>query len=338
MLPGGAGIFPYNRAMTNLEIIVPFALPPAEHAKDLLAALKVPSLARLLARARPGQKQAHENFAAALPHEQWLSPAGTDRSPPLARAAMAQLGITAGPGTWFLLQPASLHIARDHLVLTDYRQLNLSESASRALFDAALPLFVESGLDLRYGNAGLWFLRADEWQDLRCSTPDAACGHNIDIWLPKGAGERAWRKLQNELQMLWHTHAVNEEREGLGMRRINTVWLWGGSPAQTDADVPGLQKLAGQLTGQQARVGNQAVIMQDELSGAALAGDWSQWLSAFMQLEEQQFSRLLTGLNEGRIEALTFVLTDSHRLQQWHVTRASMRKFWLSPSLARLHP
>ena len=322
--------------MTNLEIVVPFALPPSEHAKDLLAQLQLPSLAKLLAQAKKGQQQVSEAFAPALPHEQWLTGAQADNSPPVACAAMQAFDI-AEAGNWFLLQPASLHIARDHLVLTDRRQLGLSDTESRALFDIALPFIHESGLDLRYGDAGNWFLRADAWRGLRTCSPDAACGHNIDIWMPKGEGERAWRKLLNELQMLWHTHAVNDAREARGMHRINSAWLWGAGKHEATVQT-GLALLAQQAIARPQKTWQpeNPLTLLDSLLAPALAGDWSSWLNEFKQLEQTCFAPLLSALKQGHIDSVTLVLTDSNRLQTWHARRASMRKFWINPSLARL--
>ena len=38
---------------------------------------------------------------------------------------------------------------------------------------------------------------------------------------------KRWRKLQNEIQMLWHISSVNEEREQGGMPSINSLWISG---------------------------------------------------------------------------------------------------------------
>src|SRR5690606_12665127 len=110
-------------------------------------------------------------------------------------------------------------------------QLQLAEDEAQALFESALSVCEESGKSLLYGDAHTWFLRADDWQDLHTSTPDAACGHNIDIWMPKGQNERDWRRLQNEIQMHWHAHAINEQRAERGLKPVNSVWLWGGTAA-----------------------------------------------------------------------------------------------------------
>ena len=126
--------------MSHIEILVPFALPPAELAVDLLRELGLPALAMLLARARRLPTSAdnsrdpdadtHDGFARSLPHEAWLAhrfgmatALPTCGSPPLAAARMRMLGMHPEPGYWFMLQPVHYHIARDHLVLTDLRQL-----------------------------------------------------------------------------------------------------------------------------------------------------------------------------------------------------------------------
>lgn len=330
---------PYNRRMTNLEILVPFALPPAEHARDLLAALQAPSFARLLSRASQSARQSHDAFASSLPHERWLAQDASN-SPPLAGAALQRLNKPVEAGLWFMLQPANLHIARDHLVLTDRRQLGLADAESRRLFAAAEPLFAELGLTLAYGNAGCWFLRADAWQGLQTSSPDAACGHNIDIWLPRGAGERDWRKLLNELQMLWHTDPVNDEREARGAARINTVWLWGAS-ALPHTPHTGLSLLAEKALGLPATSRFDATTtttpaLLDTLIAPAMAGDWSHWLNEFAELEKNWFMPLNTALSSGRVTQISLILTDSSRLTTWQAGSLSLRKFWIKPALKRL--
>ncbi|MFX8047684.1 hypothetical protein ABTK64_20425, partial [Acinetobacter baumannii] len=57
--------------------------------------------------------------------------------------------------------------------------------------------------------------------------PQRATGHNIDIWMHKGEQERAWRKFQNEIQMTWYDHPVNQAREARGLLPVNSVWLFG---------------------------------------------------------------------------------------------------------------
>lgn len=356
--------------MSHIEILLPFSLPPVELARDLLRELRLPALSTLLARAGAGATAPpasavdgdDDGFARCLPHEAWLARRfgmeeglAAGGSPPVAPALMHAVGLVPEAGHWFIVQPVHLHIARDHLVLTDLRQLALDDDASRALFRTALPVFEAAGLPLVYGTASTWFVRADRHRDLQTATPDATCGHNIDIWMPQGASARAWRKLQNEVQMDWHAHAVNEARSTSGHNPVNSLWLWGGGaalPAATDtrSDAlfgfddwfaafgrPGSENMpnatsAAALSSTSAR----CLVLADDLIAPALAGDWAHWLQQFHQIEEQWLAPMLAALAAGKLDGVSLVLSHGTRLQQWRTTRAGLRKFWAKPALTRL--
>jgi hypothetical protein len=340
--------------MSRLDILLPFSLPSPVHAADLMRELDLPSVALLAARGSTQIRPAEDVFARALPHEAWLArrfgmAAGLDAggSPPAAPAAMRALGMQE-EGHWFLLQPAHLHVARDHLVLTDWRALQIDEAESRALFPAAEAACAALGCELRYGDARAWFLRADDWQGLKTSTMDAASGHNIDIWMPKGPGERAFRKLQNEVQMEWHAHQVNEARMA---QPVNTVWLWGGGAK--DLPTSPYDRIYGSLGWTRFLAGNaqdaavdriiadapaHGLLLIDALSAPALADDFPAWLAAWREIEDKRLAPLVAALRAGRFDNLNLVLADGERLVEISASRASLRKFWVRPSIAVLAP
>ena len=321
--------------MPSLTLVIPFALPPQALARDLRSQLNLPSLAKLLARAQQKERRDSETFAASLPHEQWLSGHLPDSSPPIAHLLMNALDCAPSPGVWFIAQPVHLHIARDHLVLTDYRRLSVGQHEARALFDSVQPLFEEQNHELSFGNAHYWFIRADAWSDVRTCTPDAACGHNIDIWQPSGAAARDWRRLHNEVQMLWHQHPLNLAREERGELRVNALWLWGASTREPSS--VGGQLLADALVQcGEAFSNNHDCRLINALTPLALAEDWSGWLQQMQQLEALHFAPLLEQLSSGQLEELRLVFSDAKRLEVWSTRRSGMRKFWLTPSLSRL--
>ena len=342
--------------MRQIDLLLPFALPPAEMAADLLRAIKAPSLAMLLGRANTAPQRSFDDFAPALPHERWLAERfglqGNDagqNSPPVARAAMNSLVAAGDPGVWFMLQPVHFHVTRDHLVLTDTRRLALTDADARSLFAAAAPAFAEAGLPLLYGDPGTWFLRADAWAGLQTTTPDAACGHNIDIWMPKGEHARAWRKLQNEVQMEWHTSEVNAARELAGLKTINSLWLWGGTATGALASAPygRLANLQGWLraAGPAETLAAHELIedappltlcVNDTLAEAALGSDWSEWLARLQVLEAEWFTPLLAGLRRGQFDHLRLIMSHNTRLAELSVTRNALRRFWCKPTLSRL--
>lgn len=345
--------------MTRLDLLLPFALPPQEMARDLLRELKTPALAMLLARGNRLTNHLNEDFSRALPHESWLarqyglSTPSDNSSPALATSVMRAFDLPAQSGFWFIVQPVHLHIARDHLVLTDPRHLALSEPDSRALFDIVRPLLEETGKTLQYGDAATWFLRADDWHALLTSTPDAASGHNIDIWMPKGDQARDWRRLQNEIQMHWHAHAINDEREARGLKPVNSIWLWGGASA-TGGTQPEFEETftsgasgnpfiaaaaspvaATSATDILARP-QHGLLMLDDLIAPALAGDWSEWLGRFQAMEQTWFAPLLDALGSGRLDRLSLTLSHNTMLSTFAIGKSSLRRFWKKPSLARL--
>ncbi|MDY7574537.1 hypothetical protein RGU77_09605 [Actimicrobium sp. CCI2.3] len=348
----------YNPAMSHLDILLPFALPPVAMGPDLLRAMHTPSLAVLLARSKTSPAQTHDAFAHTLPHESWLASAfglsqgeATDSSPPLALQAMHRRGFAPESGSWFVLNPVHIHIARDHLVLTDPRRLELSDAHSRTLFALAAPLFEEMGQQLVYGDAATWFLRADSWSDLQTATPDAACGHNIDIWMPKGPTARDWRKVQNEIQMHWHDGIVNQSREDSRLDPVNSLWLWGGSPAEPRlplsryTDVFNLADWRGEavrhidsatVTEVLAAKPDHGLLLLDTLIEPALGEDLSEWLLRINGLEPTWFAPLLQAMKEGALGSCRLILTHGSLITEHLVTRTTLRKFWQKPSLKGL--
>ncbi|MEB0134796.1 hypothetical protein QN362_05575 [Actimicrobium sp. CCC2.4] len=344
--------------MSHLDILLPFALPPTAMGPDLLRAMETPSLAVLLARSKPAPAVAHDAFAHALPHESWLAAAfglspdkATDGSPPLALRAMHRRGFAPESGVWFVLNPVHIHIARDHLVLTDPRRLALADADSRTLFALAAPLFEEIGQQLVYGDAATWFLRADDWTAMQTATPDAACGHNIDIWMPKGPSERDWRKVQNEIQMHWHDCTVNQSREQQGLDPVNSLWLWAGTPAKQDVrdspytDVFNLANWRGETVkhADSATIADvlaakpvHGLLLLDMLIEPALGEDLSEWLMRVNALEAPWFAPLLQALKDGALGSCRLILTHGSLVTGHLITRTTLRKFWLKPSLKGL--
>ena len=321
-----------------LNLVIPFSLPPAEHARDLLAQLHAPVMAKLLARASLKSKKTYSGLDACLPHERWFAGHSTDNSPAISSALMSALGLPKESGYWFVVQPVHLHVARDHVVLTDYRQLKLTQSEAKILFDAAYPLFEELNYPLVFGHQHYWFMRADAWADFRTCTPDAACGHNMDVWSPSGDNSREWRRLHNEVQMLWHQHPCNETREQNLQPRVNGLWLWGGS--QTNDSSTGLQSLASHLshTNHAFDISTSEFLTHilDSLTSPALADDWSSWLQSLNTIDHDYLAPALAALDSGKYDEINLILSDSASLMHWSIPRNSFRKFWAKPSLARL--
>lgn len=339
--------------MNQLTLVLPYALPAPELAADVVKALQAPALAALLSRTSSSQTHAADSGALLLPHESWLAarlatPAG------LVDQAMRGFGLVPEPGArYFLAQPVHIELARTHISMGDARQLQLSEADSRALYETARPFCDEIGQTLLYGDALTWFMRADGWTDLQGLSPDAAATQDLSVAMPEGEHARPLRRLQNEIQMLWHGHPANAAREARGQKPVNSFWLWGtglapAAPAASQGpslhalDAPGwLAALAPashrHATPESVLADNaDALVVLGSLTGPALAQDWGSWLQQMHGLEQQWFAPLLAALKDGRLDQLRLILTHREGWRESTTSRNAQRKFWRANTLNAL--
>jgi len=318
-------------------------------APDLIRAMQAPALAALLSRHGARRFHAFEADSRVLPHEAWLAHAlGLTAAPhdaPVAAAVMAGTGVAPNAGHWFLVHPISIQVG-NHLQMGDPAHLRLDEDESRTLFDAVLPLFDGDGHQLVYGDARTWFLRADAWAGLDTASPDAASGGNLHPWMPTGDAARAFRRLQNEVQMLWFAHPLNAAREARGLTPINSFWLWGGAGAAVQAkarpataEVPHwLDALAdpARRAATPAQLRNGDIAVAGHVLAAGLAEDWSTWLGRMQQLEDEWFGPLLAAVKSGAINQLTLVLSNRHGWLETRTTKLAQYQFWRTDTLKNL--
>ena len=165
-----------------------------------------------------------------LPQERFLL---GDRLPIAPVLLLGQSNLAVNPNEAIAcLQPVHLHATRDHLILMAQSQIDLTENESANLLKVALPFIEEDfGSKVLYQGQRDWFIPAGPFASLATHSIDQAHGRNIDWWMPRDTNEigiaKLWRKLQNEIQMLWHIDSVNQEREQHGLPSINSLWISG---------------------------------------------------------------------------------------------------------------
>ncbi|WP_076851504.1 regulator, partial [Burkholderia pseudomallei] len=218
----------------RLHFLVPFALPSTADAASSLHTLDRPALAKLVARARLVEHTLGEDFQRTLPHERWLARrfgaiADDADDAPLAPYMLVADGGAPGDDTWACVEPVHVRIATDHLVLIDPASLEITGEEAAALLDTARPLIEELGVKVQAPHASRWYLSSPQLAGLAGAAPLRASGRNIEIWLPHetrtGERSRAWMKLQNEVQMAWFRHPVNEARDARGEPAVNSIWF-----------------------------------------------------------------------------------------------------------------
>lgn len=167
---------------------------------------------------------------AGLPHERFLL---GDRVPiaPILLLGQSLLSIDSDL-IIANLQPVHLHATRDHLILMHQNQIDLTMDESKELLKLALPYLEDDFQNpILFQGRFDWFIPAGPFASLASHSIDQAHGRNIDWWMPHDTSvaglAKRWRKLQNEIQMLWHIDEVNTRREQKGLPSINSLWLSG---------------------------------------------------------------------------------------------------------------
>jgi hypothetical protein len=374
-------IMPANR----LHLLLPFALPAAADASTAFHDIRSPALDRLIARATLVERVVGEDFQRTLPHERWVArqfgalpadAAAADEAP-LAPYMLRADGGEPGSATWGCVQPVHVRIAHDHLVLIDPASLELSDDEARALLAVARPLIEELGVRIEAPKPARWYLSGDGFGMLAGASPLRASGRNIEIWLPheahSGERSRAWMKLQNEVQMAWFEHPVNEAREARGLPAVNSIWFHAQGAAQpvrspfarvfSDAAATrGLALSAGVETGAPpasfgalaafaSRVGdangnstaasasgdtNSMLVELDPFSAPYIQQDWARWNDAFATVQTDWFEPALAALQSGELGELGLTLCGDTGSVTLTVTRGDLRKFWRRRVLASL--
>ncbi|SAL16295.1 regulator [Caballeronia telluris] len=353
----------------HLHLLLPFALPSAADAATALHNLETPALEKLLARATLDERVIGEDFQRTLPHERWIARAfgvadATDAAladdAPLAPYMLLADGGTPGDARWACVEPVHVRIAHDHLVLIDPATLEVSADEARALFQTVQPLIEEMGVDVQAPGATRWYVSGESLGALSGASPLRASGRNIEIWLPHeaktGQRSRAWMKLQNEVQMAWFEHPLNEAREARGLPAINSIWLHGQGVYQTvsspfsrvmshAAATRGLA-LAADLSPSAPPASFSALAAADDkgrtlveldpFSAPFIEQDWARWNAALQQLEADWFAPALAALNDGSLGTLAMTLCSDTGSVTLTVTRGTLRKFWRRRPIAAL--
>jgi hypothetical protein len=180
-------------------------------------------------------------------------------------------------------------VGQDHIAMAHPQALALTGDESQQLLAAMRPYFEQDGIALEYDGPTLWLARGEVFRDFASASLDRVIGHLVDAWLPRDPRARTIRRLQQEMQMLLYTHAVNEERSAGGQLPVNSFWVsgTGALPASGAKEPPaGLQ-------------------IVHYLRDAAMLQDWRAWASAWQQIDSRDCTRLLSLLDRGEHVSLT---------------------------------
>jgi hypothetical protein len=275
----------------SMHLIGPFAGTAWDGAPAALQGLVLPHLEALVSRWPAGPADEAEETTLTPPHEraigQVLGLAAEDGCLPLAAVEAQRLGLPgAAEAAWAWLSPAHWRLGTEQLTMADPSALGLDEVESRAFLETLRPGFDEQGMALHYVAPERWLATHPSFEGVPCASLDRVAGRNVDPWLPADARARGLRRLQSEVQMLWHGHPLNEAREARGALALNSVWWSGCGRAERHHWPEGLW-------------------VDDRLRAPALAGDGPAWGRALEALDEQALRELAAAAARGEPAALT---------------------------------
>ncbi len=323
-----------------MHIVISHAAAPGPHCRAASAKLQLPHLQALLRQAgAPTLHIGNPDTLTPLAEHLASSQAYGDGLVPWA-AWLAQANAWYQDGQyWALISPCHLQIHSDHVAMQDPDLLQLSEDESRTLLAAMQPYFEEDGINLHWHSAHTWLAQGSVFQNLVSASLARVRGQPTDPWIPRQSAAQGLRRLQNEMQMLLYTHAVNDARSARGQAPVNGFWISGtGSPLPQGAEPHGTvtplpageappiapKPLQALLAPPGTILGSTSphALYIDALSASALRDDPQAWVQAWQTLDAKVFAPLVAQIASGA--AISISLCSEQRARTWVSGRASL--------------
>lgn len=324
----------------------PDAHGPAQDSPEWPAAAAAALRGTRLRRGRIRRHVTSEGPLSDWPHDRWLRERFglDDGTHPDACDALDLLGDSRPEGA-LVVRPANLHVGLDQLMLMPPHAVCLSSSAATELRDAANAHFGGEGPRLEALSPGCWLLLPPQPLAVRTRPASVAVGRSVGDYLPEGPDAGTLAGWINEVQMLWHGHAVNEERESAGHLPVNWLWIDGPLPdpganpfAAVHSDRPSLRGLARAAGATEITVAPRAAeelreLLDDgprlvELAGwrrPVLEGDSAGWRDAWNAFAELVAPALRAAPRNARLE---LVLTGERSLVVLQWSARGSWKWW----------
>jgi hypothetical protein len=197
------------------------------------------------------------------------------------------------PGAWVFVSPVHLQIEVNQVLALPQAALEVDAQESRALFDAIAPLFPsDEGWQRLWMDPLTWALAHPQLEGLDLASLGRVTNRPLTPWLPHDRNVRRWT---NEVQMLWHGHAVNTARATQRRIAINSLWWWGAGVAS----------------------GSQPAIEQD--NRLTLAKDATEWANSLQSVMDDlpQAARGWTLSLAGERRACSFAVGAKPFWQRW---------------------
>ncbi len=256
------------------------------------------------------------------------------------------------PDSWCLrADPVHLIPDRDHLVLSGPEALALSQAEADQLCIELNTLFAEDGWRVEASTPTRWYLHLPEDPKIHTYSLATVRGRAIGNYLPTGPNGKQWHRVMNEIQMVLHTCAVNQDRQAVGQLPVSSLWFWGGGNMlgfRSESDQSHFSQLwsmesvsqgLAQLSQipqkplpktafdwlAQATVPGEHLIMLDKLQHDWQCEGIDTWVKNLRLFDEQWIAPMLVALQRREIKRLS--LYDCHG-NVYQLTPAGLRRWW----------
>ena len=327
--------------MTTISLLIPDLIPSAAMNSALLSDLSLPALSILLARGKRNRNNTAPDIETALCQHFGIT---RQSDWPVAPITLQAEGGKPGAHYWLRADPVHLRATREQLMLVDSGAFEISQAEAAQFADAFNCHFQNDGYTLYPVQPKRWYLQVSHPPALTTCSINSVTGKSINAYLPSGPDGLAWHRFYNEIQMLFFSLPVNGARETRGELAINSLWCWGGGilpiiPAcsspklwSNDSDARALATATqvdnATLPDHANTITDPALVILDQLSGAAQYGDYQGWREALLQLESNWFAPLLARLKSGQITSLQIsTFTQQHAIN-WQIKSSDLYKLW----------
>ena len=277
-----------------MHLFISHAAPTGPNCQAAIAELSLPNLNELLGQLSPtppmlGSPDTLTPLAERI-RANSLGLQGPDGLIPWAATDAQHLGLTKihGDAGWAWITPCHLTAHSNQVRMDDPLDLHVSTQECETLRSAMKRYFEEDSITLHPLSNGTWLAFGAVFKDLPTASLERVAGSSIDAWMPQQEHAKHLRRLQNEMQMLLYTHAVNDSRTTRGLATINAFWISGtGTPGPAPAKSP------------------ERMDHLDGLRTSALQDDAHAWMQAWQELDTTHLAELLRSVKAGKAVQLT---------------------------------
>ncbi len=332
----------------TLQLIISDLIPAAEMTASLLGDLQLPSLSVLLARGSRNEVSDAGNPEAVLCKHYGIK---RQIDWPIAPFTLLADGGEPDKHYWLRADPVHLRATREQLMLVDSGAFNLDQNEAEQFAQAFNLHFQTDGYTLYPLHPKRWYMKLSLPPRITTFSVNAVTGRHIDAYLPKGADALDWHRFYNEIQMLFFSLPINEQRESRGELAVNSLWCWGGGTMQlglnrndgmlwaNDSDARALAAATGSpyahLPANAGSIDSPGLVYLDTLSGAAQYADYQGWREALLEMEKNWFHPLLARLKSGKLSSLRITTFARDHTVNWEIGRADLYRFWRRASVTQ---